>query len=172
MVHKLASETQRTEAIDVIKLQIETERQLIKLYSDTQGLVIDEQVRRLLHSLQLDSIKHLEMCVTAVEVLEGDVLHGEGRVELGVGLERHMELEEEAFKRAELLLRNPWVSENEGLRRIIEAWRDEEVAHHGLLRDLTGGRFTRQRLMDAFSGYRAVARGKLEGELRGLVKKV
>jgi len=171
LVHKLASETQRTEAIGIIKRQIETERQLIKLYSDTQELVIDEQVKRLLHSLQLDSSKHLEMCMTAVEVLEGEALHGEGRVELEVGLGRHMELEEEAFKRAELLLRNPWVSENEGLRRIIEAWRDDEVAHHGLLRDLTGGRFTRRRLMDAFSGYRAVARGKLGDELRGLIKK-
>lgn len=167
----MGSETQRAEALDILKRQIETERQLIKLYSDTEGFVIDEQVRRLLHSLQLDSTKHVEMCQTAVEVLEGESLHGEGRVELGVGLGRHMELEEEAFKRADLLLRNPWVSENEGLRRIIEAWRDDEVAHHGLLRDLTEGRFTRRRLMDAFSGYRAVARGKLGDELRGLVKK-
>ena len=106
MVHKLASETQRTEAVNILRRQIETERQLIKLYSDTRELVIDEQVRRLLHSLQLDSIKHVEMCVTAIEVLEGDVLYGEDRVELEVGLGRHMELEEEAVKRAELLLRN------------------------------------------------------------------
>jgi len=171
LVHKLASETQRTEAVNILRRQIETERQLIKLYSDTRELVIDEQVRRLLHSLQLDSIKHVEMCVTAIEVLEGDVLYGEDRVELEVGLGHHVELEEEAVKRAELLLRNPWVSENEGLRRIIEAWRNDEVAHHGLLRDLTGGRFTRRRFMDAFSGYRAVARRKLGDELRGLIKK-
>lgn len=171
MVDRLASDVKRNEAVEILKRQIETERQLVRLYSDTRELIIDEQVKRLLHSLQLDSIKHLEMCSTAIEVLEGQVPRGDDRVELDVGLGHHMELEQEALNRADQLLRNPWVSENEGLRRLIEAWRDEEVAHHRLLRDLTGGSFTRRRLMDVYSGHRAAARGKLGETLRGLVKK-
>jgi len=171
VVLKLASQTQRAEAIGILKSQVETERQLIELYSDTQELVVDDQVRRLLHSLQLDSTKHVEMCVTAIEVLEGEKPFGEDRVELEVGLDHHMELEEESFKRAELLLGNPAVSENEGLRRIIEAWKADEVAHHGLLRDLTRGRFTRRRLMDTYSSYRAEAMRKLGDELRDLIKR-
>lgn len=171
MVHKLASQNRRAEAIDILKSQMETEKQLIKLYSDTQELVVDDQVRRLLHSLQLDSIKHVEMCVTAIEVLEGEKPLGEDRVELEVGLERHLELEAEAFKRADLLLRNPAVSENEGLRRIIEAWKADEAAHHGLLRDLAGGKFTRRRLMDTYSSYRAEAMRQLGDELRDLIKR-
>jgi len=167
----LAIETRRAEAIELLKSQIETERQLIKLYSDTQELIVDDQVRRLLHSLQLDSIKHAEMCVTAIEVLEEKKPDGEDRLELEVGLKRHMELEVEAFKRAELLLRNPMVSENEGLRRIISAWRDDEIAHHRHLKDLTSGSFTRRRLMDSYSSYRAEALRKLGDELRDLIKR-
>ena len=167
----MASEAQRKEAVEVLTSQIETEGQLIELYSETQGLVVDDQVRRLLHSMQLDSMKHVEMCVTAIEVLRGERPSGEDRVELKVGLGRHLKLEEEAFERAEALLRNPAISENEGLRRIVVAWRADEAAHHKLLRDLAEGRFTRRRLMDTYSSYRVEAMRRLGEELRDLVRR-
>jgi len=73
-------------------------------------------VRRLLDTIMLDSMNHLEICRTAVEVIEGENLDLDERLELKVGLQKQIEFEIASLERAEQLLENPVVESNEDLR--------------------------------------------------------
>lgn len=167
----MALEREKDEAIALLISQIEVEEQLVELYDETADLIVSVQVRRLLHSIQLDSKKHIEICKTAIELLGGEDFGREDRTELSVGLERHMELERASLERASLLSRNPWIRDNEGLKRLIGRWMEEEGEHHRTLQRLSTERFRREILTDALTGYRSIAIEKLRRELGGLRKK-
>ena len=112
----------------------------------------------------LDSMKHLEICMTAVEVIEGENLDLDERLELKVGLQKHVELKIASLKRAEQLLDNPVVESNEDLRTLVKSWIDDEKKHHSILKGLSEGQMTRRKMMDAFTKYRIIAREKLRRE--------
>ncbi len=157
----MSLEVHRSEAIEILLNQIKVEEELVELYENTSKMVISEQVRRLLDAIMLDSMKHVEICRTAVEVIEGENLDLDERLELKVGLKKHMKLEIASLKRAEQLLKNPVVEGNEDLRTLVKSWIDDEKKHHSILKGLSGGQMTRRKMMDAFTRYRMIAREKL-----------
>ena len=160
----MSLEVHRSKAIEILLNQIKVEEELVELYENTSKMVISEQVRRLLYTIILDSMKHIEICRTAVEVIEGENLDLDERLELKVGIKKHMELEIASLKRAELLLKNPVVESNEDLKTLVKSWIDDEKKHHSILKGLSEGQMTRRKTMDAFTRYRMIAREKLRRE--------
>jgi len=127
----------KIEVIDLLRKQIVTEQQLVRLYEETQGEVQSRVVRRLLHMIQLDSQKHIEICQLVIDVLQGeDILRNERR-EVIAGLKRHIELEKNALTLAKKVLKNVWIQETKGLQKLIKMWRDDEKKHHKALKNLT-----------------------------------
>lgn len=162
------SEIERGEALGTMREQLKTEEQLVDLYEKTSDLVIGEPARWLLHMLQMDSRKHVEIFRMAIEMLEGRTMKMEDRREVAVGLAKHMELEKASVERAEKLRRNPWVRENSGLSRLLETWSEDEREHHRTLQRLRDERFERQNILDAYTNYRRTAFERLREELTSL----
>ena len=161
----MSREVHRSKAIEILSNQIKVEEELVELYNKTSEMIISEQARRLLNAIRLDSMKHVELCRTAIEVIEGEKLDLDDRLELKVGLQKHMELEIESLKSAELLLKNPVVDGNEVLMTLVESWIDDEKKHHLILKKLSEGQMTRRKMRDVFTRYRMIARDKLQQEL-------
>jgi rubrerythrin len=160
----LSLEVHRSKAIEILLNQIKVEEELVELYENTSKMVISEQVRRLLYTIMLDSMKHVEICRAAVEVIEGENLDMDERLELKAGLQKHIELEIASLKIAEQLLENPAIEGNEDLRTLVKSWIDDEKKHHSILKGLSEGQMTRRKMMDAFTKYRIIAREKLRRE--------
>lgn len=160
----MSLEVHRSKAIEILLNQIKVEEELVELYENTSKMVISEQVRRLLYAIMLDSMKHVEICRAAVEVIEGENLDMDERLELKAGLQKHIELEIASLKRAEQLLENPAIEGNEDLRTLVKSWIDDEKKHHSILKGLSEGQMTRRKMMDAFTKYRIIAREKLRRE--------
>jgi rubrerythrin len=160
----LKEEVHRSEAVNFLLNQIKVEEELVKLYKNTSDMIISEQARRLLKIIMLDSMKHVEICRTAIEVIEGENLDMDERLEFEVGLKKHIELEIDSLKRAELLLENPVVESKEYLRTLVENWIDDEKKHHVILKGLSDGEMTRRNVLDAFTRYRMITREKLQKE--------
>lgn len=165
------SEKERIEALSLMGEQLETEEQLVELYEKTADLIIGEPARWLLHMLQMDSMKHKEIFKMAVKVLEGREISREDRLEVAIGLKKHIELEKASLERAERLKRNPWIRDNSGLSRLLETWSMDEREHHKALQRLRDEQFRRQDALDAYTSYRRNAFEKLRRELAGLIGK-
>lgn len=161
----IGDESEKEELVGLLREQMKVEGELVSLYERTGDLIISGPIRRLLHTLQLDSMKHVDLCKAIIEVLQGDAITREEREELIVGLEHHMRLEEESIDRLNEISRNAWIREVPGLRDLVGKFRDEEREHHAFLRKLAGKRFVRDDPLDLFTAYRALAREKLRREL-------
>ena len=161
----MRGEKEKTEAINILKDQVNIEKQLVELYGKTAGLIISLPVRRLLRSIQLDSMKHIEICQTAIEVLQGEEFQHEDKNELKVGLEHHVKLERKSIDMTNRMLKNPWIRDNKGLATLIEKLREEEIKHHRTLQRLITEGFKQETLMDDLYGYRLKAKEIFKREL-------
>jgi len=65
-------ETSKEEAIGLLRKQIEVEGKLIGLYDKTASNTQNKPVRHLLHTIWLDSLKHIDICQTVLEILQGE----------------------------------------------------------------------------------------------------
>ena len=75
---KERDELEREEAINLLREQIKVEGKLVGLYEKMAPEIQNKPVRHLLHTIQLDSMKHIDICQTALEILQGeDVLKEE-----------------------------------------------------------------------------------------------
>ena len=110
------------------------EGELVGLYGRTAPGLENKPVRRLLHMIQLDSRKHIDICQTAIEVLEGEEVFSEDKPELAEGLKEHMELERGSIDRVNEILKNVWISENQALNEMVKKMRDDERRHHETLK--------------------------------------
>jgi rubrerythrin len=162
------SEKEKAKALGLMGDQLKTEEQLVELYEKTAGLIVGEPARWLLHMLQMDSRKHIEIFRMAIEILEGREVSGEDRMEIATGLKKHMELEKASIERGEELRRNPWVRDNSGLSRLLEVWSRDEMEHHRSLQRLKDDGFTRENALDAYTNYRRNAFEMLRRELANL----
>lgn len=64
--------------IGLLQEQVELEGKLVSLYRKTAGEIQSKPVHHLLHTVMLDSMKHIDFCQTALEILHGeDVLKEE-----------------------------------------------------------------------------------------------
>lgn len=92
-IHEM-EEKMRIEAVDLLRRQIEVERRLVNLYGKTVETLQSPAVKHLLHSIQLDSVKHIDICQTAIEILSGEELARDEKTQLKDELKRHIELED------------------------------------------------------------------------------
>ncbi len=162
------SEKEKAKALRLMGDQLKTEEQLVELYETTAGFIVGEPARWLLHMLQMDSRKHIEIFRMTIEILEGREVSVEDRMEISTGLKKHMELEKASIERGEELKRNPWVRDNSGLSRLLETWSRDEREHHRALQRLRDEGFTREDALDAYTNYRRNAFEMLRRELASL----
>jgi rubrerythrin len=119
------------------------EGRLVALYEKAHREIENLPVRRLLHLIQLDSLKHIDICQTAIEVLRGEEVFSEEKVDLIKGLREHVDLEEGSIKRANDILNNVWIRENQAVGELIKKLRDDEKLHHEALKRLSEKTFFR-----------------------------
>jgi rubrerythrin len=142
-VHDELEEKERQEAIRLLREQMQVEGKLVGLYEKTHREIENRPVRHLLHMIELDSRKHIDICQTAIEILEGeDVLEDERR-ELLTGVREHVELEEGSIERANKILQNVWIRENKAVGELLKKLRDDERRHHDALKKLSEKTFFR-----------------------------
>lgn len=134
---------ERGELIDLLREQLEVEGRLVGLYERTAPAIENRPVRHILHMIQPDSMKHIEICQAAIETLEGEDLLSEEKGVLVEGLREHVDLEAASIERADRMLRNVWVRENRGLEELLRKLRDDERRHHETLKRLAEKPFFR-----------------------------
>jgi len=134
----------KKEVIDLLRLQMAIEGEVIRLYEESVRDIKSSPVMHLLHTMRLDSRKHIEMCQATIEVLEGQPLFDVEKNELREGLNRHIELEKKAIETASRILENAWILETPGLRELMEKLRNDEIEHHQSLNTLAEKRFHRE----------------------------
>ncbi len=113
------------------------------LYESIAPEVRNKVVGHLLRMIQLDSRKHIEICQAAIEVLEGEDVLSEDKPELLEGIRRHVRLEEGAIERADRILNNIWIRENQALNEMVKKLRDDERRHTETLKKLSQKAFFR-----------------------------
>ena len=124
------------------------EGKMVGLYEKTASEIKSKPVRHLLHMIQLDSRKHIDICETAMAILMGEDVLKEEKQELLEGLRAHIELEQGAIERANEILKNTWIRENQALTALFKKLRDDERRHHQMLKNLSGKRFFRENSLD------------------------
>lgn len=145
----------REEAIELLTNQIQIEQNAVNLYKKTEGEIQSKMVKQLLHMIQLDSLKHIDICQIVIDALKGeDVFLEEKQVVLD-GLKAHVAVEKDSTATANKVLKNIWIRETEGLQALIKEWRDDEKKHHGLMKKLMDKRFYRKDFRDVVALYRS-----------------
>ena len=144
----------KDEVIDLLRNQMELEAKLVGLYENTVEYIESGPVKHLLHMIQLDSRKHIDICQIAIDVLQGeDVLKPE-KQELKEQLQRHIELEKDAISRANNILKNVWIKENKALSELIKRLRKDEKEHHNTLKNFVRKEFFRVAYGDIYGIFR------------------
>jgi len=59
-----------------------------------------------------------------------------------------------ALKKANNVLRNQWVGENQGLKNLLQIWRDDEKRYHAALKNITSKPYIRMTSNDFVSMFR------------------
>ena len=165
------SDEEKSKVLSLLQHQLETEKQLVKMYEETSPLISSESAAWFLYMLQMDSRKHIAIFELAIDILEGSKIGYPTRQEISVGLEKHMALEEESMKRAKEIMGNRYIKENSGLSRLLETWADDERHHHRTLQRLRDEKFTQVNAIDAYTQYRRAAFQQLSNELKKLVER-
>lgn len=136
-------EREKDEVISLLERQVEVERKLISLYSEAETSIKSMAVKRLLHMIQLDSTKHVDICQLIVEVLKGEDVLAEQKNEVLKGLQLHIDLEKDALDKARYIADSTWIRETKGLKELVRKWRDDEKEHNKWLKELMGRTFFR-----------------------------
>ncbi|MDQ1280543.1 MAG: hypothetical protein QG670_1806 [Thermoproteota archaeon] len=140
---KEREEKEKKDALELLRTQLKVEGELIRLYDETESNIQSSAVKHILNMLAVDSRKHVDICMTAIEVLEGnDVLKPE-KVEILRGMQHHVELEKESIDAANKMLKNGWIREIGGLSELIKKLRDDEIEHHRIAKKLAESAFFR-----------------------------
>ncbi len=159
----------KKEVVELLNRQLEVERKLVAMYAETSGETQNSAVRHLLHMIQLDSAKHIDVCQLVIEVLQGEDVLREEKEETLRELQRHVEAEKESIENTKKILGNAWIHETEGLKTLVERWRKDEEEHHAALKKIMGNAFFKvsDSFMTAFRDpeeleerYRKYERGK------------
>lgn len=165
------SEHEKTEALNLLNQQLQTEKKLVEMYEETSPLILSEPAKWLLHILQMDSRKHIAIFDMAIKILEGQGIEEDDRQEITVGLEKHLKLERISIERSKKIRANRFVKENSGLSRLMETWSADERRHVKTLQRLRDERFTRMDAFDAYTQYRRTAFEQLANEIKRLASR-
>lgn len=131
------NEEERKEIVESLSEQLEIEGQLVGLYDEYERGTENKALRRVMQMFRLDSQRHINILQAVVEVIEGEDVLIEDKKELHESLKKHLELEAEALKKANNVLGKRMINENQGLKMLLEIWRDDEKRHHKALQELT-----------------------------------
>jgi rubrerythrin len=153
---KEKEEKVRQEAIELLKEQLKVEGELVAMYNEAAPTFENKTVGHLLEMVMLDSKKHIAICQASIEVLEGEDVLTEDKPVLREGLKRHLEIEEGAVKRANELLKNVWIRENQALNEMISKLRDDEKRHVETMKKLSNKAFFRLNSRDFTAMMRGV----------------
>lgn len=151
-------EKEKGEVIALLHNQIATEKKIIALlHNQTAKEIKSSPVRHLLHMIQLDSMKHVDICQAVIDVLQGDDVLKEEKKEIVEGMKRHLELEKKAIDTSKKILKNAWIDENAGLKELIKRLIKDEEEHHKTLRRLTDKTFFRIGFRDLSASFKTTA---------------
>jgi hypothetical protein len=131
------NEEDRKEIVDNLSEQLEIEGQLVGLYEHYERDTENKALRRVMQMFRLDSQRHINILQAVIEIIEGEDMLIEDKKELKESLNKHLELEAEALKKANEMLGKRIINENQGLKMLLEIWRDDEKRHHKALQELT-----------------------------------
>ncbi len=145
---------EREEVVQTLQEQLEIEGQLIGLYDEYERDSDNKAMKRVMQMFRLDSQRHINIIQAAIEIIEGEDVFIEDRAPLKETFKKHIELEAEALKRANSVLRRQWVDETPGLKNLIEMWRDDEKRHHAALKRITTKPFIRMAGNDMITLFR------------------
>jgi hypothetical protein len=130
------NEADRKEIVDSLGEQLEIEGRLVGLYEEYEQGTENKALKRVMQMFRLDSQRHINILQAVTEVIEGEDVLIEDKKELQESLKKHLELEAEAVKRANKVLSKQMINENQGLKMLLEIWRDDEKRHHKALQEL------------------------------------
>ncbi len=144
----------KAEAVATLIEQLAIEGQLVGLYDEYERASENKAVKRVMQMFRLDSQPHINILRAAIEIIQGEEVFIEYRAPLKETFKKHHELEAEALKKANSLLRNLWVEENQGLKNLLQMWRDDEKRHHAALKTITSKPYFRLASNDFVSMFR------------------
>ncbi|AMD30148.1 hypothetical protein [Acidilobus sp. 7A] len=127
----------------------EEERLYAERLAESAAKARSPLVRAALTAVAMDSQKHHALLIEAARLLEGPQALGEGELEASLDdIRGHVEVEAEALRLFEGLVRDPAVQQDPQLSFILRLVLRDERFHHVVLHDL----------------YQALARGKVLGQ--------
>ena len=135
------NEETKNEVLDALREQMTIEGQLIDLYDGYEKSTPNKALKRLMMMFKLDSQRHVNLIQSSIDVIEGGDIFMEDKQILGDSLSEHLSLEAEALKRADMVLGKSIVRDNEGLKGLLEIWRDDEKRHHKVLKNLVSKKY-------------------------------
>jgi Txe/YoeB family toxin of Txe-Axe toxin-antitoxin module len=91
--------------------------------------------------IQLDSLKHMDICQLVIDVLQGEDVLKKEKEEVIKGLQRHISLEKDSINTAKTVSDKDLIRKTDGLKELIKKWRKDEEEHHKSLRNLVGKAF-------------------------------
>ncbi len=144
----------KAEAVEILKEQLGIEGQLVGLYEEYERTSENKAMKRVMQMFRLDSQRHINILQAAIEIIEGEDVFIDDRKPAKETLEKHLELEAEALKKANTLLRKQWIDETKGLKGLIELWRDDEKRHHAALKKIISSPYIRLASNDMVSLFR------------------
>ena len=142
----------KSEAVETLKEQLVIEGQLVGLYDEYERKSENKAMKRVMQMFRLDSQRHINIIQAAIEIIQGEDVFIEDRAPLKETFKKH--LEAEALKKDNGLLRKQWVEENQGLKNLLQMWRDDEKRHHAALKTITSKPYIRMTSNDFVSTFR------------------
>jgi len=144
----------KAEAVATLIEQLAIEGQLVGLYDEYERASENKAMKRVMQMFRLDSQRHINIIQAAIEIIQGEEVYIEDRAPLKESFKKHLELEAEALKKADGVLKNVWVEENQGLKNLLKMWRDDEKMHHAALKTITSKPYFRMTSNDFVSMFR------------------
>lgn len=144
----------KSEAVETLKEQLLIEGQLVGLYDEYERKSENKAMKRVMQMFRLDSQRHINIIQAAIEIIQGEEVFIEDRAPLKETFKKHLELEAEALKKANSVLKNQWVDENQGLKYLLQIWRDDEKRHHSALKNITSKPYIRMTSNDFVAMFR------------------
>lgn len=141
-------------AVKTLREQLVIEGRLVGLYDEYERGSGNKAMKRVMQMFRLDSQRHINIIQAAIEIIKGEEVYIEDRGPLKDSFKKHLALEAEALKKANSVLRNLWVDENQGLKNLLQMWRDDEKRHHAALKTIIAKPYFRMASNDFVSMFR------------------
>ena len=122
------------ELVDTLKKQILTEEKIVDSLNNTIKLCQNTAVKYLLHRLQLDSMGHIDICRSIIDMLSGTAVTSVEKEDVKKTLLEHTKLEEEAIKNVTKAIDK---APNPTIRMLLKNLVSDEERHHRLLGEIT-----------------------------------